>query len=557
MALRKWQAEALEKYRVMNKPDFLVTATPGAGKTTFALTLAQTLLERTPTDQVIIVVPTDHLRTQWADAAIARGVFVDPSLSNKTSLLGEDFVGYVVTYAQVANNPALHRARAAKRNTLVIFDEIHHAGDGLSWGEAVKFAFEKAHRRLSLTGTPFRTSESELIPFVKYKEKEYGIRESSADYTYGYKEALADDVVRPVTFAAYSGTSSWTNSAGESISASLMVEELSQKQEQEAWKNLLSPKGQWIPHVLLAADERLTAIRAAGIKDAGAMILASSQEDAREYAKLLRRLTKTQPTLVLSDDKKASRKIQDFSESQDPDDRWLVAVRMVSEGVDVPRLCVGVWATSYKTSLFFAQAVGRFVRARRKGEAATIFLPAVRPLLTLAASLEEERSHVIAPPEDDEDLGEVTDPEEELEDEEKERKSMIAGESSAEFAHVLAGGKAVVGFDDIVLDDEARNLIGLDGLLSPEQMAHILRTRDKDLKDRTAQGNEDQKIEDPRVIYDLRKQINKLVSRIALRSQANFATIHNRTRKEVPGPPTAHAPIAVLEKRLDYLETLV
>ena len=554
MALRKWQVEALEKYRINNTRDFLVTATPGAGKTTFALTLAQTLLEKTSIDQIIIVVPTDHLRTQWADAAIAKGIFIDPSLSNKTSLLGEDFVGYVVTYAQIANNPSLHMARTTKRNTFVIFDEIHHAGDGLSWGEAIKLAFHKAHRRLSLTGTPFRTSESELIPFVKYLDKGYGIRESYADYTYGYAEALADHVVRPVTFAAYSGTSSWTNSAGESMSARLMIEDMSQEQEQQAWRALLSPKGQWIPHVLLAADERLTAIRNAGIKDAGAMILASNQDDAREYAKILKRLTKTTPTLVLSDDKKASRKIQEFSDSQNPDDRWLVAVRMVSEGVDVPRLCVGVWATGYKTSLFFAQAVGRFVRARRAGEVATIFLPAVRPLLALAANLEEQRSHVITPPDDPEDLGEV-EPPDDTEDE-SERKHMIAGESSAEFAHVMVNGKALVGLDDIILDDEAYNMLGLEGLLSPEQMASVLKSRDKDLKKRTSQSNEDTIIEDPRVIYDLRKQINKMVSRIALRSQANFATIHNRTRKEVPGPPTAHAPIAILQKRLEYLETI-
>lgn len=551
MGLRKWQAEAMEKYRVKNPRDFLVTATPGAGKTTFALTVADKLLDRTPIEQVIIVVPTDHLRTQWADSAIARGIFVDPSLSNKTSLVGEDFVGYVVTYAQIANNPGLHRARTENKKTLVIFDEIHHAGDGLSWGEAVKLAFQPATRRLSLTGTPFRTSPGELIPFVRYEEKEGGVLESTADYTYGYKEALEDHVVRPVTFAAYSGTSSWTNSAGETMKASLMVEEMSKEQEQNAWRALLSPKGQWIPHVLLAADERLEAIRNAGIKDAGAMILAANQEDAREYAKIIRRLCKTKPTVILSDDKRASRKIQEFSDSTDPDDRWMVAVRMVSEGVDVPRLCVGVWATTYKTSLFFAQAVGRFVRARRKGEAATIFLPAVRPLMNLASTLEEQRKHVIPPPTDPEDLGEI---EEVDEVEEKERGNMIAGESSAEFAHVLANGKSIVGYDDIVLDSEAQNMVGFDGLLSPEQMANILKARDKDLKSRTAVTSSDEKVEDPRIIYDLRKQINKMVSRIALRSQSNFATIHNRSRKEVPGPPTAQAPIAVLQKRLEYLE---
>lgn len=553
--LRQWQSEALESFRIKNPKDFLVTATPGAGKTTFALTVAENLLARTPIEQVIIVVPTDHLRTQWADSAIAKGIFVDPSLSNSTSLVGEDFVGYVVTYAQVANNPGIHMARTQSRRTLVIFDEIHHAGDGLSWGDAISLAFKPATRRLSLTGTPFRTSGGEKIPFIRYTKDEEGAEISQADYTYGYKEALADDVVRPVTFAAYSGTSSWTNSAGQTMKAQLLGEGLSKDDEQAAWRTALSPKGQWISHVIKAADERLTAIRSSGIPDAGGMLLASNKEDAREYAKIVKRLTRSTPTLVLSDDKRASRKISEFAESADEKDRWMVAVRMVSEGVDVPRLCVGIWATNYRTPLFFAQAVGRFVRARRKGEAATVFLPAVRPLLGLAASLEEQRSHVIPPPQDEDDLGDVDEPGKKDEKEKGERSGIVAHTSQAEFAHVLANGQAVVALDDFQLSDEDYEVVGLEGLLTPQQMASLLKAQDKKFKSETEVTHEDERIEDPRIIYDLRKAINKNVSRIALRSQANFATIHNRTRKAVPGPPTAQAPIAVLQKRLDYLES--
>src|SRR6202012_6025476 len=91
----------------------------------------------------------------------------------------------------------------------------------------------------------------------------------------------------------------------------------------------------------------------------------------------------------------------------DSEDRWMVAVRMVSEGVDIPRLAVGGFATSVSTALFFAQAVGRFVRARRRGETASVFLPSVPVLLGYAAELEAERDHVLAMPGD-------KDPEEEL-----------------------------------------------------------------------------------------------------------------------------------------------
>ncbi len=126
--------------------------------------------------------------------------------------------------------------------------------------------------------------------------------------------------------------------------------------------------------------------------DAAGLVIAGDHADARAYAALLRRLTGTRPVVVLSDDPAASKKIAAFAAASD---RWMVAVRMVSEGVDIPRLAVGVYATSVGTALFFAQAVGRFVRARQRGETASVFLPSIPVLLGYAAELEAERDHVL------------------------------------------------------------------------------------------------------------------------------------------------------------------
>ena len=98
---------------------------------------------------------------------------------------------------------------------------------------------------------------------------------------------------------------------------------------------------------------------------------------------------------MLSDEAGASDRIDEFQES---DRRWMVAVRMVSEGVDVPRLSVGVYATSASTPLFFAQAIGRFVRSRMPGESASVFLPSVPVLLRLAEEMEVSRDHVLGKP---------------------------------------------------------------------------------------------------------------------------------------------------------------
>src|SRR4029077_8881526 len=93
-------------------------------------------------DRVTVIAPTEHLKTQWADAAARAGIPIDPAYSPKTGRTSRDYVGVAVTYAGVAANPLAHRIRTERFKTLVILDEVHHAGDALSWGEAGREAFE-------------------------------------------------------------------------------------------------------------------------------------------------------------------------------------------------------------------------------------------------------------------------------------------------------------------------------------------------------------------------------------------------------------------------------
>ena len=167
--LRAWQTAALAEYVAEQPVDYLLHATPGAGKTSFALTVAARLLSGRVIDRIVVVCPTDHLRNQWAQAAAAAGIALDSNLPNSVGPVRADVNGYVTTYAQVAQKPMLHRRRVEAKRTLVILDEVHHAGDGLSWGEAAAEAFEPARRRLCLTGTPFRSRADERIPFVRYE----------------------------------------------------------------------------------------------------------------------------------------------------------------------------------------------------------------------------------------------------------------------------------------------------------------------------------------------------------------------------------------------------
>jgi superfamily II DNA or RNA helicase len=574
--LRAWQQQALDRYERQAPKDFLVTATPGAGKTTFALTLAARLLARREVARVVVVCPTDHLRLQWADAADRLGIVLDPGLTNAVGPVRAGTQGYVTTYAQVAGKPMLHAARATAVKSLVILDEVHHAGDGLSWGEAAEEAFGFAARRLCLTGTPFRTKPDERIPFVRYEEDtfegEAGGLVSRADYTYGYKEALADSVVRPVVFAAYTGTSRWRNSAGEVVAASLS-EAGTRSVEMAAWRTALDPKGQWVPHVIAAMDDRITHLRENGMPDAAGLVLASDQDDARAYARIVKRVTGKAPELILSDDPKASKKIERFAAGSA---RIAVCVRMISEGVDVPRAAVLAWMTSYRTPLFFAQAVGRVVRARAPHETATVFLPAVRPLLSLAASMEEERNHVLPPPK-------AQNPEELDLDPLPEKEKPVDGlpqwealEADARFAHVLHGGTAHTGEGTAAaapLGAEEEDFLGIPGLLTPEQTAELLARRDDELRQRIAQRNlhedtgelpivEDHPDEDDagrswRDAAELRREINRLVSRVSAKTSTPHAVVHTQLRQSVPGPPSASASVDVLRARRERLRTML
>jgi len=558
-SLRGWQRRALARYLAASPKDFLAAATPGAGKTTFGLRIAAELLADRTIAAVTVVTPTEHLKYQWADAAGRMGIALDPEFRNTSGATSRDYHGAVLTYAQVAAHPVLHRARTEARRTLVILDEVHHTGDARSWGDAIREAFEPATRRLALTGTPFRSDDSP-IPFVTYEPDGEGVLHSKSDHSYGYSEALRDGVVRPVVFLAYSGQASWRTSAGEEFTARL-GEPLTAEQTARAWRTALDPAGEWIASVLAAADTRLTQLRASGMPDAGALLIASDQTTARAYAVLLTQLTGSPPVVVLSDEAGASARIAAFATSNE---RWLVAVRMVSEGVDVPRLAVGVYATSASTPLFFAQAVGRFVRARKPGETASVFLPSVPALLELASALERQRDHVLGKPDrpkegwEDELLADALRQKDEPGEDEKAFTSLGA---DAELDQVIFDG-ASFGTAAFAGTDEEQDYLGLPGLLEPDQVRALLRQRqDRQLGDKTTPVAEapsavaDRPVSVHQRLSGLRRELNTLVALHHHRTGKPHGVIHGELRRSCGGPPTAMASAEQLEERIAALRT--
>ena len=251
-----------------------------------------------------------------------------------------------MTYQQVAADP--RSLRGVADDAFVVLDEIHHAGSERAWGDGVFTAFEPAAQRLSLSGTPFR-SDQNPIPFVNYD-----FEEAVADYTYGYGEALEEGgVVRPVFFPRFDGHMEWSTPDGAIVSATF-GDNLDRTLSSQRLRTALSLDGDWLPTVLRKAHEQLVRLREQD-PTAGGLVIAMDVDHARGIADLLRERHGVEAVVATSDDPSASEKIADFADSRDA---WIVAVRMVSEGVDIPRLRVAVYATNTVTELFFRQAVG-------------------------------------------------------------------------------------------------------------------------------------------------------------------------------------------------------
>ncbi len=383
-------------------------------------------------------------------------------------------------------------------------------------------------------------------------------------------------------FLAYSGEMRWRTRAGDEITATLGTP-MTKDQIAQAWRTALDPAGEWVSRVLEAADKRLTEVRR-GMPDAGGLVIAGDHEDARAYAGLLRGLTGKRPVVVLSDDKAASKKISSFADSGD---RWMVAVRMVSEGVDIPRLAVGVYATSVSTALFFAQAVGRFVRARQRGETASVFLPSVPVLLSYAAELETERDHILrrlAGDADEEDLLAEAQRQRDTPDTPLE-PAFQALNASAHFDRVLYDG-GEFGTATAAGSPEEEDFLGLPGLLEPDQVRTLLRKRqDAQVAARSRAAtappaaqtqiapqtsSAPQTSPAPRATSDtqappaappvsrqalaaLRKELNGLVGAWSHRTGQPHGVIHAELRRTCGGPPLPQATADQIRTRIDTI----
>jgi superfamily II DNA or RNA helicase len=381
LPLRAWQTEAFDTWSATRPSDALIVATPGSGKTRFATRLAHAVLSDRSVVRTIVVVPREHLKSQVSRTMAGALIQLDDRFRNADVALASDLDGAVVTYQQVAAAPRVFAA-LCRVPTLVILDEIHHAGEEASWGQALRDAFGGARYRVSLSGTPFR-SDGAALPFV-----EYAAGECVAQTSYDYARALSEGVCRALVFPLHGGEAQWVSRDGIEMRASF-DDVLDRRHAAERLRTALTQPA-WLGDVLATAHAKLLETRERGHADAGGLIAAMNQEHARFVAQLLEARTGVKPELVVSDLDDASRRIAAFARSRAP---WIVAVHMISEGVDIPRLRVGVFASNVVSELYFRQFCGRFVRTGadpRSEREAFVYLPDDLRLRTMASRIAED-----------------------------------------------------------------------------------------------------------------------------------------------------------------------
>ncbi len=394
---RIWQIEAERRVRAkfdQNHTDALVVAPPGAGKTRFSLQFAKSLKDGGLINYIWVVAPTDTIKDGWIKTAKELGINLAGQFGNDTLTridpCKKGYDGSVHTYAQIASETQLFRTLTSRHQSLLFGDEWHHSGDGKAWGEAMKIGFEPCKFRVFISGTPYRNGP-ESLPFVNYDQNGIAI----ADYTLSRTQALSQKIIRRYAFTMERGEMEWLED-GERNSAKF-EDALKRPESRRRHQSSLIPTGQVIEQLFIKAHRKIMTDRQNGYPVAAAIAFAKDIPHANHLAQVCKRVTGCEPTVVHIQAQDSRKKIRDFAEGND---EWMISVKKVGEGVDIPRLTAAVYASHVTGSrAFVEQAIGRVSRVVKDYEwlEGAVFMPADPELVKIASEIEEEQVDVVGP----------------------------------------------------------------------------------------------------------------------------------------------------------------
>ncbi len=406
--MRTWQTEAMRiALERLGREAVLIEACPGAGKTRLGLEVAYELVVKGVISRVLVVVPTLAIADGWQRSASSTQTD-SPTLPLQTQRdwrpvdpIGDDWLGAIVTYHSLFRSTEMFLAHATDpgHRTLVIFDEVHHAGADAAWGSAAQAAFAQgAWGILAMTGTPFRTDRSPIV-FVPCEGGS-----ARPHFRYGYDQAIEDGSCRPIQFVEVRGQTTFRTEDGVVHSVSFDEAEVTQLGERRRLRAAIEwmGDGSIAGKLLEDANRYLLALRKRGDADAGGLVVCIDCDHADEVASYMaENVLGRRPLVACSrlydpDDPDPANALRLFQASHEP---WIVAVNMVSEGVDIPRLRAVVHLTNRLTLLSFRQIVGRVVRTdtTNADDHGRVYVPADPTLLSMARSVTEE-ARLLPPP---------------------------------------------------------------------------------------------------------------------------------------------------------------
>ena len=399
---RKWQSDCRSIIRSLAQDGSdraLIYACPGAGKTQGSLFCYSDLRLRVFLGAKLVVVTSNlAIKAQWVKSAKLFGIELLPVKSGddlRQEGLDLQHIGFVISYQQAINIKHSLRIFCETHDVIVILDEIHHTEgpremrDGNRWGHSVEYAFAPAKFKISTTGTPFREGNNP-ISFVRYDDDGKVI----AQFTYTYQQAIVDKICRPIEFVLFEGDIQWPDHPNSMISANF-AKKLPKKSARKRLRAALSTDGEFPRTILAAAHKKLLEIRdGAGVdRRAAGLVLAMDTAHAEAIADELTAISGQRPVIVHSKIDEAQKLIDAFRDGDQP---WIVAIYMLSEGVDIPRLRVGVYASNIRAPLYFHQFCGRLMRVMESSrERAFVFMPADSELEAIALEIEKERCHAL------------------------------------------------------------------------------------------------------------------------------------------------------------------
>lgn len=400
-SLRKWQREALDRFiESEDEKTFVLEAAPGAGKSRFAAFASQYALSHYGISHVIFIAPWVPILRSVKDnfhplqLEVRDKFHYDKKSGRLQRIPSVDIT--LDTYSGFCNHTTVDTLREWKERSgfsfMLILDEIHHANTVTGkWGVSIAAVAEMASKLIVMSGTYFR-SDNRPISFLEYDGDK-----PRTNFSIGVTECVANRYTRQISFRFHDPVLEIV-SPGMRAARNWQISKLptsSPKLLAVAKREVLDAKGQHVENLVSDAWKELTAMRKKW-SDAACLIVCRSGSHGEEervihsVEELVLKVTGCRPEVVTSDDSTSRGRLENFTKSSDP---FLCAIRMVSEGVDIPRIRMILFLSYTDSEMLFRQIVGRcarYIKGEEDDTAALVILPKFRVMADFAKRYEDE-----------------------------------------------------------------------------------------------------------------------------------------------------------------------